>query len=445
MSTEHPQLQAPEPPRPRHPAPARAGIPARRTPVEYPPPAPPRRRPRDLLRVVLVVLAAELVVAAVAALAGVSYDLRGMLFFALLTVLTVTLDLSIALAWNRWPAQVRLLGRGTGIVLISCAGALVAFVYLNKQEGFYASFSDIWGSAQQKTVAPHYPEDRTHARLDVLATDWQPQARAAARQGRGTVLAVRLWGSRSGIVRHGYVYLPAAYFDQPASLRFPVMELLPGQPGGPPNYLHQLGLAGLLDQEIRARRIPPVIAVLPEVTTHSVFTECVNAVHGQRDETYLTSDVVDDVNASFRTLPGRTWGIAGYSTGGFCAVNLASHHPDRYAAAASLSGYFQPAQDPGTTRLYAGSKTALRRNSPDWWVTHAAPTAPPLYVFASGQDPFAIAQEKTFRHLVKLHAPLLPVTFDVIPTGGHNFNVWRIGLPKALEFLSNFLPMPLNR
>ena len=41
------------------------------------------------------------------------------------------------------------------------------------------------------------------------------------------------------------------------------------------------------------------------------------------------------------------------------AINLASHHPDLYAGAASLSGYFQPAQDPGTARLYAKSKTAL--------------------------------------------------------------------------------------
>ncbi|HEX4019069.1 MAG TPA: alpha/beta hydrolase-fold protein [Frankiaceae bacterium] len=444
MTAKHQQLQAPEPARPSHPAPLGASIPPGRTPSDPPPTASYAHR-RDPLRIALAVLAVEVVVVVAAALAGVSYDLRGTLFFALLAVLAVTLDISVALGWNRWPAPVQLIGRFAGIVLISCAGAVVAFVYLNKQEGFYASFSDIWGSAQQKTVAAHYPDNRSNARLDVLATRWQPQARAAARQGRGTVLAVRLWGSRSGIVRDGYVYLPAAYFDQPPSLHFPVMELLPGQPGGPPNYLHQLGLSGLLDREIQARRIPPVIAVLPEATTHSIFTDCVNAVHGEHDETYLTSDVVDDVNATFRTLPGRSWGIAGYSTGGFCAVNLASHHPDRYAAAASLSGYFQPAQDPGTARLYAGSKTALRRNSPDWWVTHTAPVAPPLYVFASGQDPFAIAQEQAFRRLVKLHAPLLPATFDVIPTGGHNFNVWKVGLPKALEFLSNYLPMPLNR
>jgi predicted esterase len=431
----------PRPPETRKPHDASPGVSWNPMPIGPPStkrvPLPPRhaRRTRNLLALVLVALTVEVIGTALPPLAGASYDLRGSIFLALLVLVAATIDLAAALAWNLWPAPIQWLGRCLGILLISAAGALVAFVYLNKQEGFYASFSDIWGSAQQKTIAPHYADDHTDARLDVLATDWQPKARRAARQGHGTVLSVRLWGSRSGIVRPGYIYLPAAYFEQPGSLMFPVMELLPGQPGGPPNYLHQLGLSGLLDGEIRARRIPPAIVV----------DECVNAVHGQRDETYLTSDVVDDVNASFRTLPGRTWGLAGYSTGGFCAVDLASHHPDRYAAAASLSGYFQPAQDPHTARLYAGSKTALRRNSPDWWVTHTGPVAPPLYVFASGQDPFAIAQARTFRRLVKAHAPLLPVTFDLIPTGGHNFNVWKVGLPRALEFLSTYLPMPLNR
>jgi enterochelin esterase-like enzyme len=412
-------------------------------------PAPPVKRPArrgrpDLLTVVLVALAVEMFAAAAAPLAGVSYDLRGGLFLALLTLVAVTLDLAIALAWNRWPAKLRLIGRCAGVALISSAGALVAFVYLNKQEGFYASFSDIWGSAQQKTVAPHYAPDQAHARLDVLTTNWQPAARSAALRGAGTVLPIRLFGSRSGINRRGYIYLPAAYFLGSGSLQFPVVELLPGQPGGPANYLHQLGLLGLLDREIKRHRIPPMIAVLPEVTLHTRFTECVNAVHGQQNETYLTSDVIDDVEANFRVLPGRTWGLAGYSTGGFCAVNLASHHPDRYAAAASLSGYFQPAQDPDTAQLYARSKSALRRNSPDWWVSHTSPVAPPMYIFASGQDPFALRQLRTFQHLVK-HAPLLPVTFDVLPSGGHNFNVWKIGLPKALEFMSTYLPMPLIR
>jgi S-formylglutathione hydrolase FrmB len=431
MSTEHQQL------------PPRQAIPARRSPREGWRPV-PAGHPRDLLKIVLAALAVGLLIAVIAPLAGVSYNLRSDLFLVLLLLFAVTLDLAIALAWNRWPHSLRLPGRIGAILLISGAGALVAFVYINQQEGFYASFSDIWGSTQQKTVAAHFPEDDAHARLDVLATDWLPQAHEVARRGDGTVLPVRLSGSRSGIVRNGFVYLPAAYFDASSRLRYPVVELLPGQPGGPPNYLRQLGLPALLDREIRAHRIPPMIAVMPAVTIHEIFTECVNAVHGQQNETYLTSDVVADVNATFRTLPGRTWGIAGYSTGGFCAVNLASHHPDRYAAAASLSGYFQPAQDPHTARLYARSKTALRRNSPDWWVAHD-PVAPPLYVFASRQDPFALKQEQIFQRLAKLHAPLLPVTFDVLPTGGHNWNVWKIGLPRALEFLSTYLPAPLSR
>ncbi len=406
---------------------------------------PVRRPAARYRRIVLAALAIEAVVLAGAPVVGMSYDLRSNLFLFLITLFALTADAAVALAWNRWPARLSLAGRVGGVAVISLVGAAAAFVLLNKQEGFYVSFSDLWGSSPQLTARKHYTEDISHARLDILRARWQPAAVAAARRGDGTVLPVRLWGSRSGIVHRGLVYLPAAYFTQPRAYRYPVVELMHGQPGGPPNYVLQLHIQSILDSEIQRHRIPPVIAVMPQASTHGVYTECVNAVHGDKVDTYLSNDVVDDVEGSFRTLSGRTWGIAGYSTGGYCAVNLASRHPDRYAAAASLSGYFIPAQDPGSARLYAGSRTALRANSPMWWATHNRPVAPPLYLFAARQDRFATAQLTKFSALVKRHDPLLPVTVDWLATGGHNWAVWRVGLPRALEFLSTYLPMPLVR
>src|SRR5690348_11488762 len=84
-------------------------------------------RPRHrLLRYVLMALALELCAGTIAPLAGASYDLRSGLFFALLTLVAVTLDLAVALAWNAWPVRLRMAGRCAGVLLISCAGALVA-------------------------------------------------------------------------------------------------------------------------------------------------------------------------------------------------------------------------------------------------------------------------------------------------------------------------------
>lgn len=42
----------------------------------------------------------------------------------------------------------------------------------------------------------------------------------------------------------------------------------------------------------------------------------------------------------------------GYSTGGFCAVNLAIRHPDQFSAAVSLSGYFHAVTDNSTGDIY---------------------------------------------------------------------------------------------
>ena len=57
-------------------------------------------------------------------------------------------------------------------------------------------------------------------------------------------------------------------------------------------------------------------------------------------ETYITKDLVGDVDAHYHTNPtGAARGIAGMSMGGLGAWALALRHPDEFAAAASHSGY----------------------------------------------------------------------------------------------------------
>lgn len=389
-------------------------------------------------------ISVEIAVVLVGAVAGASLDLRGTPFLLLLIAIVITVDGAVAYGWNRWRPPFHIVGRLVGVVLISAVGALLALDVLNRQEGFYSSFSDLFGSEPQKAAVVKSPDATDIPRLDVTTANWQLRGLQDARLGHGEVLNVRLWGARSHIVRRGYVYLPAAYFTDTSSLRFPVMELLHGQPGGPPNFVRQIAAPTTLDEEIKARRMPPVIAVIPGETAHEVFSECVDAVHGPLNETYLALDVVDDTNATFRTLPGRSWAVAGYSTGGFCSVNLALHHPDRYSVAASLSGYFVAGKDPNTAGLYAHSKAALNRNSPVWWVTHRSPVAPGLYLLATRQDHFAFNQLEAFQAALREHAPQLPRVITILPNGGHNWNVWRLGLRSAFDWMSTFLPMPLS-
>ncbi len=372
-------------------------------------------------------------------------DLLGLPFLLLLCAIAAALLVAVLRTWSRWPQRFALPARTLSLLLVMAMGAVLAGDLLNRSEGFYSSFSDLLGTSPVHEPPDSFSLGRSKAQLDILTPDWEARGRRAAADGRGTIVAARFGGSRSGIVRTGLLYLPADYFSPLSRVRFAVVEVFHGTPGGPGNVADKLHIARLLDTEIGTARIPPVIAAIPTTYEHQ-SSECVDAVRGERDETFLAVDVPADVEARFPVLPGRSFAALGYSTGGFCAVNLALHHPDRYAAAASLSGYFTAGTDPGTARLYRGSKTALQRNSPLWWVSHRAPTAPPLYLFASAGDhsrPNTARQQAALAAAIRSHAPRLLTDTVMLPSGGHTWSTWEVAIPPALDWMATFLPQPL--
>ena len=372
-------------------------------------------------------------------------DLLGWPFLLLLCALAAALLVAVHRTWSRWPQQLALPARTLSLLLVMAMGAVLAGDLLNRSEGFYSSFSDLLGTSPVHEPPDSFSLGRGQAQLDILTADWEARGRRAAQDERGSIVLARFAGPRSGIVRTGLVYLPADYFSPLRQTRFDVVEMFHGTPGGPGNVTDKLHIALLLDTEIATGRIPPVIAAIPTTYEHQ-SSECVDAVRGERDETFLAVDVPADVEARFPVLPGRSFAALGYSTGGFCAVNLALHHPDRYAAAASLSGYFTAGTDPDTARLYRGSRTALLRNSPLWWVSHRAPTAPPLYLFASTNDhtrPNPVRQEAALAAAIRNHAPRLLTNAVLLPYGAHTWNTWEVAVPPALDWMAGFLPQSL--
>jgi enterochelin esterase-like enzyme len=340
--------------------------------------------------------------------------LTGLPFLILLIAATATLMGATMLLWNRWPWPWVVPMRPLCLLLLMAVGVVLAadIVAADRPAGRGALY---WPGA----AGPVHGEDGG---------------------GHGRVVRVQLDGARSGVRRAALVYLPAAYFQpSQARRRFPVIELFHGYPGGPLNWTGGLHLAQTLDAEIAARRMPPVIAVVPADDDAGHDSECVNAVDGQQDETYLATDVPADIKRDFRVLnTPRAWATIGYSTGGFCAVNIALHHPDRYAAAVALAGYFNAIIDRSTGDLYRG-QTAIRRwNSPQWQVAHE-PTTVALYLVATRGDPETVRTIASMRRAAHHRSPLVTVT---LPTGGHNFHVWYAASPAAFEWLGTHLPTP---
>ncbi len=335
-------------------------------------------------------------------------SLTSLSLLILLLLAAVALAAGVSWAWGRWPARWALCGRALSLLLVAAMGSVISLDALNRSEHFYASLGDLLGLSPSTTSAPSTQVAASRSTMTVLTPGWQSLGARQAAAGRGTLIDVDIRGAASGIDRRALVDLPPEFFLAPA-LRLPAVEMLPGWPGGPVNITGKLDAQRLLDQERQTYRMPPVVAVLP-TTSAGASSECVDAVSGQRNGTYLADDVPQAVTAAFRVLPGASWATIGYSTGGFCAANLALHHADRYVAGASLSGYFSAAQDPNTGRLYGHSTSLLHRNSPTWLIGHTHLSGPPLFVMASRGDPDAVREQHALLTAARSGNPTFPLT-----------------------------------
>ncbi|MCK9898365.1 esterase family protein [Frankia sp. AgB32] len=365
-------------------------------------------------------------------------------FLVVLYVLGLLCLVAVYVAWNRWPRVAAVPGRVIGMILIMSMGAVIAMAQVNHQFGFYTSLSDLLGNPGTENSLAVPVQPRSASGVDVLTADWLAAGRHAARHGKGEMLSVIFHGAHSGLSHHGLLYLPASYFRGPVDQRFPALEVFHGFPGSPETFPGNMSIQSRLEAEIAAGRIPPMVLVIPQVYQAGISSECVNAVRGPQFETYLAIDVFDDVVAGFRVLPARSWATFGISTGGFCATNIALHHPERYAAAASLSGYFNAAEDPGTSALYLDARFGRRINSPIWWVHYHAPEAPALYLFASGGDPPAVTEAKAMTEALRRYCRALPTTTVITGQGGHNWGVWSAAFAPAVDWLAQYLPAPLT-
>src|SRR6202043_2033013 len=102
---------------------------------------------------------------------------------------------------------------------------------------------------------------------------------------------------------------------------------------------------------------------------------------GVRDDTYLTQDVRNDMLARYRVSHDPyEWGAAGYSSGGYCAANLALRHPGSFGAAAVLNGYFRAADGPAGTALNH-SQPLEAANSPLYLAEKLQPGSGPVPAF----------------------------------------------------------------
>ncbi|MGW1740137.1 alpha/beta hydrolase [Nocardia sp. NPDC001965] len=239
--------------------------------------------------------------------------------------------------------------------------------------------------------------------------------------------------------REARIYLPPAYFASPRP-DLPVLVLLAGQPGGPDDWLVGGRLTETMDAYAAGHRGLAPIVVLADGTGGQFRNPlCVDSHRGNA-ATYLSVDVPEWVRSHLQTDPDpRAWAVGGLSSGGTCAVQLATTRPEVYPTFLDLSGQAEPSiGDRNTTirDVFGGDAEAFARNDP------AELLARNRYPDSAGA--FVVGVEDTDnrgaveRLAAAAHAAGMNVHLSEVP-GEHTFTVWAAGLEKELPWLGHRL------
>lgn len=337
-------------------------------------------------------------------------------------------------------------------VTAACLSFVIAMAFgilsVNKYYGYYqtwdAAVADF--SNQSAYSGPQVSTGSLLVGNRSLAFDQRTVYTRLALQ-QGYTLSLTVPGKLSHISRRVYVYLPPAYFEkQYAHYRFPVIELIHGQPGEPQDWINVVGIQVTLNYLIKHGYAKPVVLVMPDVNgSTAISLQCLNQARGPQDLTYLTQDVPQAIAKTLRVQqPGNAWGVAGFSEGGFCAVNMALRDRYRYGFAASMSGYFTPNRNKliNPNRLvdpFGGNQQLRAQNTPIDEVRALAPGAHmPLFWLAAGQgDQADVSSAEYFAQLLQLHQADVPV--DISPGGGHTMGTWHAEVPPMLAWMTKGL------
>ncbi|MER6527803.1 alpha/beta hydrolase-fold protein [Streptomyces sp. NPDC001508] len=345
-----------------------------------------------------------------------------------------------------WPRLARTTWRAvSGRIALLLATQVALFASLgvaaNQAFGFYAGWADLFGQETEQGVVVDHAAGGHAGPLRVVGTARVPGVSGSLPQTAGEVQRVSVVGRTTHLATPAYVYLPPEYFQPRYRTRtFPAVVVLTGYPGTARSLVDKLHYPRTAQQLAEDGRAQPMILVMLRPTVAPPRdTECVDVPGGPRAETFFARDLPDAVRAHYRVgQKPDSWGIVGDSTGGYCALKLAMHHPDVYAAGAGLSPYYKAPVDPTTGDLFHGDKELRNRADLRWFLAHEPAPDTSLLVSSSkvGETNYKATRE-FIRRVVATR--LTRISSIILDSGGHNFNTWRREIPGTLQWLSRRL------
>lgn len=345
-------------------------------------------------------------------------SLTGTPLLVLVIVLMVLAPVLVVVRWRATARRGRPNGAGAGVgrllALLGCqlTAMVLTFLVANNSYGFYTSWTDLTGFGTDKP-----PGVSTYG----LVTKGE---------GRTETLTVR--GGPSGASAEVLMWLPPEYDDKRfAATKFPVLMVLPGQPSQVQTMFEHFDFGEVASEEISSGRVKPFVAVFPPLMVDPPRdTECTNVDGGPQALTWLQKDVPEATLKKYRVSSDvARWSVTGWSTGGFCAAKLLLTDPDRFTAAASLGGYYEPLTDDTTGKLFK-NKTERNANSPlHLYQTGGLAPGRSLLIVSGRQDEESWPMSQKMINATKGDGQVYTYIFA---EGGHNYRNYKDLLPGVL-------------
>ncbi|OBG48760.1 hypothetical protein A5704_07510 [Mycobacterium sp. E735] len=241
--------------------------------------------------------------------------------------------------------------RGAGLLAIPLC-ALCAALVLNLWVGYFPTVQAAWN---QLTSGP-LPDQTDPATVTAMVAK-------RARPPHGSVVPVVIPSDGSHFKHRGeLVYLPPEWFTSSPPPALPTVMMIGGQFNTPADWTRAGNAVKTIDDFAAAHNgKAPVLVFVDSGGAFNNDTECVNGVRGNAAD-HLTKDVVPYLVSKFGVSRDRSnWGVAGWSMGGTCAVDLTVMHPDMFSAFLDVAGDFFPnAGNKAQTiaRLFGGNADA---------------------------------------------------------------------------------------
>ena len=249
-----------------------------------------------------------------------------------------------------WPGS-RWWRRGMAALSIPLC-ALCATLALNLWVGYFPTALAAWN---QLTSGP-LPDQIDRLRVTEMQV-------AGTKPTRGVVVPVNIGTDASRFPhRRELVYLPPARFSSNPPPRLPTVMMISSAFNTPADWLRAGGAFDTIDHfAAQHHGFAPALVFVDATGSFDNDTECVNGSRGNAAD-HLTKDVVPFMVSNFGVSADRAhWGVAGWSMGGTCAVDLTVMHPDMFSAFVDIAGDRSPnvgTTDQTVARLFGGNRAA---------------------------------------------------------------------------------------